>query len=111
LLQQIDFLAQGGLAAVNHGAGAEPQRAHALDLLARRIEQRATLGRIAVELGEGLAVLALRDERLLAGGSGPRLEAAEARLDVGEPVAALRVFALVDEVQADLALPADHGFD
>src|SRR5690606_29620226 len=44
--------------------GADPVRPLRLDLLAGRVEERAALGRVTVELGEFLAVLALH-RRLL----------------------------------------------
>ena len=81
-----------------------------LDLPAGLVEQRPALGRVVVEVGELLAVLALQDQRLAACRR-PRLEAAEAVVDIGEPVAALGVFALVDDIDADLALTRDHVGD
>src|SRR5690606_9909555 len=61
-------------------------------------------------LRELLAVLALQDQRD-AVAPGALREAAEAVVGVREPVAAFRVFAFVDDVEADLALPADDVRD
>src|SRR5205085_11269213 len=87
---------------------ADPDWTHRFDLLAGGIEVRALVARIAVEVGERLAVLPLGDQRHRARVGRPRLEAGEARLGIREPVAALRVLALVDKVEANLALPADR---
>src|SRR5690606_9514262 len=81
-----------------------------LDLLARRVEERAPLGCVAVELRELLTVFALQDERN-AVAAGTFREAAEAIVDVRQPVAAFRVLALVDDVEADLPLLADDVGD
>jgi bifunctional pyridoxal-dependent enzyme with beta-cystathionase and maltose regulon repressor activities len=79
-------------------------------LLARCVEKRALLARIFVEIRKGLAILALCDQRNRAGRGRARLEAAETLLHIGEPVAAFGVFALVDEIEADLSLLGNHPF-
>jgi hypothetical protein len=80
------------------------------DLVAGRVEQRAALAGVAIEVGEFLAVLALQQHRLAALRR-PLGEATEPFVDIGEPVAFLGVFALVDDIEADLALPCHDGRD
>ena len=106
----IDLLLQLGLADVSDGPGAGLYRPLFADLRARRIEQRAAFGGVTVEVCEFLPVLALLDQRL-AGRLRDLGEAAETALHVAQPIAALGVFALVDDVDAGRALPRDHGGD
>src|SRR5260370_1543217 len=107
----------GNLALERCGAGvrdrrdADPDRPHALDLLAWRVEERALLARILVEVCKGLSILPLGDQRDRARCRRARLEAAEALFDIGEPVAAFRVFALVHEIEADFPLLRHHPGD
>jgi len=82
-------------------------RTRLLDLPGGLVEQGAALGSVAVEVCERLAVLALKNDRL-AVCRRARLEAVEAIVDVGEPVATLGVFAFIDDIDADLALTRDH---
>src|SRR5690606_31049868 len=107
-LQRVDLALQLVVSFVRDRARADPVRPLPPDLLARRIEERAPLGRIAGELRELLAVLALQDQRDTIATRALR-EPAEAIVDVRQPVAALRVLAFVDDVEADLALLA-HDF-
>ena len=104
----VDLLLELGLADIGHRPRAGLDRALLRDLRAGHVEQRAALVGIAVEVGELFAILALLDERLSL-----RLvdvgEAAEALEHVAQPVAALGIFAFVDDVDADLALPRDDG--
>ena len=76
------------------------------DLVAGRVEQGAGLGRVIVEFGKILAILALHDERLavLARTFG---KAAETVIDVRQPIAALGVFAFVDDIEPNVALFSD----
>jgi len=62
-----------------------------LDVAGGEVEQRAALGRVAIEIGELFPVLALQQHRN--GWRLARLETAKAVVGVGEPVAALGVFA------------------
>ncbi len=106
--RDVDLALEADLPDVSDGTGAGLHRAFLGDLRAGRIEQGAALGSILVEVGEFLAILALLDQRLPA----RRLdlgEAAEARLHVAQPVAALGILAFVDDIDPDLALPRDHG--
>jgi hypothetical protein len=76
---------------------------------ARRGAGGSALGRVAVEVGELLAIAALREQRRRVVVA--LLEAVEALVRVAEPVAALRVLALVEEVDAQLALAAHDPVD
>jgi GAF domain-containing protein len=78
-------------------------RARLFDLPGGFVEQGSALGCGAVEVRENLAVLPLQDDRLAAR-RWTRLEAAETIVNVREPVAALCVFALIDHIDASLAL-------
>jgi hypothetical protein len=74
-----------------------------VDLVARGVEERAALCGVAVEVGERRPVGTAGDERRLIAG-GLDLKALEAIVGKGQPVSALRVLTLVDEIQAHLAL-------
>ena len=101
----LDLTAHGILACVGDRSRADELGAPGADLLARRVEQRAALGRVLVEACELLAVAAPGDHRH----AGPLafLEATEAVVGERQPVTALGVLALIDEVQAGLTLPPD----
>src|SRR5271169_487157 len=104
----VDLLLQFGLADISDGPGAGLHGALLGDLRAGRIEQCAALAGILVKIGKILAILALLDERL----AFRRLDvgkAAEALLHVTQPVAALGIFAFVDDIDADVALVRDDG--
>lgn len=75
---------------------------------ARLVEERAVLGGVLVEFGEFLAVLAAR-QKMDAALCGPRLEAAETVFDIREPIAALGIFALIDDIDADRPLFGNDG--
>ena len=98
------------MARVGDRAGAHPALSPRADLPGRGVEQRAAFGSVAIERVELLAVAALRDQRLLAV-SAARLEPGEAVVGERQPVAALGVLALVDEVEAELALPGHDARD
>ena len=104
----VDLLLERGLADISDRPGADLHRAFLADLRARHIEQRAAFVGVAVKVGEFLAVLALLDQRF-AFGSLDVGEAAEAGQHVAQPVAALGVFAFVDDIDADAALLRDDG--
>src|SRR6185503_20581320 len=75
-----------------------------------REEQRLTLGRVAVELGELLAVLALRHDPA-AGRRRTLLEPTQTRVEERQPVSALRELPFVDDVDAARALLLDDPVD
>ena len=110
-LQLGDLALERRASGVGDRPGANPDGTQALDLLARCVEERALLAGIAIELGERLAVPALCDERHGARLGRARLEAAEARLDIGKPVATLGVLAFVDQVEPEVALLLHHVGD
>ncbi len=89
--------------------GADPMRPPRPDLLARRVEQRAALAwrsrrsRRTPRDRAPCSIIGLPPV------GGRCLEAVEAALDIGEPVAALGVLALVDDIDPDRALPGDDG--
>src|SRR5262249_48992685 len=70
--------------------------------------QRTALAGVAIEIGKLLAVLALQQHGLAALRRSLR-EAAKPLVDIGEPVAFLGEFALVDHIEAELALPLHDG--
>src|SRR5438067_161685 len=109
--ERLDLVRERLLPLVGDGPGTYPDRPHVLDLLAGRIEKRPLFARIPIEVCKRLAVAALRDQRQRARRRRPRLEAAEARLDIREPVAPLGVFAFVDEIEAERALLAHDRLD
>src|SRR5262245_31522499 len=102
----VDFFLKLALADISDRRGTGLDRAPLGDLRARRIEQRAALGCVFVEVGEFLAVLAAFDQRLLVVRRDVR-EAAEPVLHIAQPVAAFGIFALVDDIDADVALAGD----
>ncbi len=104
--RDVDFFLQFRLADIGDRAGAGLHRALLGDLRAGRIEQRAALGGVFIEVGKFLAILAPLDQRFLVA-RGHLGETAEPVLHVAQPVAALGIFAFVDDIDADLALPRD----
>jgi hypothetical protein len=72
-------------------------------LTGRLVDQRSALRRVTIEIGEFLAILALKDQWLAADWR-PRLKAREAIIDIGQPVATLGVLAFIDHIGADIAL-------
>jgi hypothetical protein len=106
--RQLDLLLERSLADVSDRPGADLYRALLVDLCARHIEQRAALAGVTVKVGELLAVPALLDQRFAFGGLDVG-EAAEAGQHVAQPVAALSVFAFIDDIDANAALLHDDG--
>jgi hypothetical protein len=72
------------------------------DLVAGFEKERAVLRSPAVEIREVFAILTKRDDRRAF--AQPFRETAKAVIGERQPVALLRVFALVDDVEADVAL-------
>ena len=103
----VDFLLELGLADIADRTGASLHRALLGDLRARRIKQRAAFVGVFVEIGKNFAVLALLDQRL-AFGRNDVGEAAEAMHHIAQPIAALGVFAFIDDIDAGFALPRDN---
>jgi hypothetical protein len=106
----VDLFLQLGLADISNRTGAGLDGTFLRDLRAGRIEQRAALGCIFVEVGKFLAVLAALDQRFFVADR-YFSEAAEPVLHVAQPVATLGIFALVDDIDPDLALPRDNRRD
>ena len=71
-LEQLDLALRRGLSLVGDRAGADPVLPLRLDVFRRRIEQRALRRRVGIEVREGLAVLALQDDRGAGGSRGSK---------------------------------------
>jgi hypothetical protein len=76
-------------------------------LTGRLVDQRSALRRVTIEIGEFLAILALKDQWLAADWR-PRLKAREAIIGIGQPVATLGVLAFIDHIGADIALSCHY---
>src|SRR6185312_16859290 len=67
--EQLYLATDGVVAAVAHGARADPADPAGVDLVARRVEERSVLGGVAIEVGEGGTIGPAGDQgRLVAGG-------------------------------------------
>ena len=106
-LQRADLARERVAAGVGDGAGGGGVAAHQLHAVVAGEEKRLPLGRVPIELGEGLAILPLRHDRS-AGRHRTLLESPQPVIHEREPVALLGQLALVDDVEASGALLRHH---